>query len=523
MKKLDKLVLHSFIGPFVLTFLVVVFILLMQFLILYFDELAGKGLGIKLYVQLLFYFGFNMTPLACPLATLLAALITFGNLGEHFELTALKSAGISLLRAIQPLFIFVIMLSFGIFLSNSYLIPKTNLKAYSLLYDLRNKKPALNIKQGIFYQGIPGYNIKVNKKLADNKTLQDVIIYNHTKGLGNTDVIIAHSGKMYTIDHGQYLVIELFEGNQYSEELSENSKTKIPKLYRTKFEANKVTLDLSSFQLHRTKEELFSENKSMKTIGRLTQDIDTIQTALIKTKEKGIKAFFNHLPAIDSAILKNEALQQQKSFIAHLNDTINMSNYKAQINLRDTSENKNPMYLGMLLNNKNMPIKHASFSSSYLAKTTHEALEKTKGLQNLLATHIKESNELQKKITGYVIEKYKKLSLAVSCLVLLLIGAPLGAIIKKGGIGIPVLISIGFFVIYYIMMMVGEDWAKANIISTVMGIWLPNIALLPIGIFFLIQAKRDARLLESDFYLALLKSVKKYFIKKYKIFKVFCY
>jgi len=171
MKKIDKLILNSMIGPFILTFLVVVFILLMQNMLKYFDDIVGKDLGWDVLGQLLFYMGVFMTPVALPLAVLLSSLITFGNLGEHFELTAIKGAGISLLRALQPIFFFVLVLTVIAFYANNYLVPKAALEAYSLLYDIKQKKPALDLREGAFYMGIPDISIKVNKKLPDAKTI----------------------------------------------------------------------------------------------------------------------------------------------------------------------------------------------------------------------------------------------------------------------------------------------------------------------------------------------------------------
>src|SRR5688500_8600553 len=200
MRKIDKLVLKSFIGPFILTFLVVVFILLMQHMMKYFDDIIGKDLGWNVVGQLLFYFAIFMTPVAMPLAVLLSSLITFGNLGEHFELTAIKSAGISLLRTLRPIFIFVLFLSGVAFYVNNYLVTKADLEAYSLLYNIKQKKPALDLREGAFYNGIPDISIKVNKKFPkDEDALKEIIVYDHRKNDGNKEVTIADSGRMFTI------------------------------------------------------------------------------------------------------------------------------------------------------------------------------------------------------------------------------------------------------------------------------------------------------------------------------------
>ncbi|NBW36029.1 MAG: YjgP/YjgQ family permease [Cytophagia bacterium] len=202
MKKLDKFILQSFIGPFILTFLVVVFILLMQHMLKYFDDIIGKGLDWATIGQLLFYFGIFMMPIAMPLAVLLASLITFGNLGEHFELTAIKASGVSLTRILRPIFFFVIFLTGIAFYTNNYLVPNAALEAYSLMYDIKQKKPALEIREGIFYNGIPDVSIKVNEKFPkDDDALKGVIIYDHRKNDGNKQVTLADSGRMSTFNN----------------------------------------------------------------------------------------------------------------------------------------------------------------------------------------------------------------------------------------------------------------------------------------------------------------------------------
>src|SRR5688572_22782086 len=271
MKKLDKLILSSFIGPFILTFLVVVFILLTQHMLKYFDDIIGKGLGIEVIGQLLFYFAIFMTPIALPLAVLLSSLIAFGNLGEHFELTAVKSAGISLVRALLPIFFFVLGLTVVAFYVNNNLVPNAALEAYSLLYDIKQKKPALDLREGSFYDGIPDMSIKVSKKFPDGVTIKDIIIYDHRKHDGNKDVTKADSGKMYTILNERYLKLELYHGYKYTEGTSSNEdltgttkkRGQGETLSRTKFGKTQVVFDLSSFALERTDKKWFQGNRIM--------------------------------------------------------------------------------------------------------------------------------------------------------------------------------------------------------------------------------------------------------------------
>ena len=222
MKKIDKLVLGSFLGPFILTFFVVIFILLSQFMLRDIDELVGKDLDTTVILELIFYFSVFMTPNAFPLAVLLSSLMTFGNLGQHFELTALKSSGISLIRVLMPIMAFTLVLTGIAYYSNNFIVPKANLKAFSLLYDVKQMKPSMELKEGTFYNGIEGYSIKVGTKYSDGKTLKDIIIYDHTGGRGNEHVTMADSGLMYNILNDRYLVIEMFQGNTYKEDKTGN-------------------------------------------------------------------------------------------------------------------------------------------------------------------------------------------------------------------------------------------------------------------------------------------------------------
>src|SRR5690349_12089399 len=225
MKKIDKLLLGAFVGPFMMTFLVVVFILLTQHMLKYFDDIIGKGLGFDLIGQLLFYFAIFMTPVAMPLAVLLSSLIAFGNLGEHFELTAIKSSGISLVRALRPIFFFVLILTVVAYYANNNLVPKAALEAYSLLYDIKQKKPALDLREGAFYNGIPDISIKVDKKYHnDQAALKGIVVYDHRKNDGNKEVTKADSGRMYTILNERYLKFELFNGYNYTEGASEEQE-----------------------------------------------------------------------------------------------------------------------------------------------------------------------------------------------------------------------------------------------------------------------------------------------------------
>ncbi|MFP4090519.1 MAG: LptF/LptG family permease [Cyclobacteriaceae bacterium] len=536
MKKLDKFIISSFVGPFLLTFVVVVFILLTQYMLKYFDDFVGKDLGLEVFTELIMYFSINMTPVAVPLAVLLSSLMTFGTLGEHFELTAIKGAGVSLTRALQPLFVFVLLISLLAFLSNNYIVPKANLKAYSLLYDIKQKKPALDIREGVFYGGIPQYEIKVNKKFPDGETLKEIIIYDHTKGLGNKDVILADSGKMYTVENDRYLMLELFNGNRYSENSlpGTGSSGFNEQFTRNSFEQTKLMFSLASFDMQRTKEEFFASHRRMKTMEELAQAIDSLQDERLAIEYEA----FNSSSSFYEYHLKYDSLMPQplQSWVSHLQatseDTFSMSNEEDSLEMihgqtpdvrtlpaaarvlamqersqaiRDRNKTSN-LSKGVALTSVEMPdtalIKNidASVTESEYASVITRALNQSKLINNTLQINASKIGRIEGEVNQNQYESLKKIAQAVSCLIMFLIGAPLGAIIKRGGLGVPVLISICFFIAFYVFTEISRKWADDLLMDAELAVWMPNMVLLPFGIVFLLQARQDTRLLETDFY-----------------------
>ena len=543
MKKLDKLILKSVVGPFLLTFVTVVFILLTQYMLKYFDDFVGKGLGAGVFAELIFYFSINMTPMALPLAVLLSSLMTFGNLGEHFELTAIKGAGISLTRTLVPLFFFVLFLSVLAFLSNNYVVPRANLKAYSLLYDVKQKKPALDIQEGVFYGGIPKFRIKVNKKLDDGETIEDVIIYDHSQGQGNNEVIIANSGKMYTFDQDRFLRLELFDGNRYFEGADNRNRSSSGggKFVRTNFDTTKMTFSLASFGLQRTKEEYFASHRRMQNMAQLAQAIDSLQGEQRTVRHAAFMSsnrFYRyHLrydslmpPALaiselnipqplaidtllqDSALQDSDAnqLRGQGMFSARLSDTIITSPPAKTRKIKDSETWR----AEALAQEATLPRKHIveevdtalltrvdqSIDAEERSGVIAKALSQSRTIKNELQINSQKLRRLKGEINKSVYESGKKVTQAVSCLIMFLIGAPLGAIIKRGGLGVPVLISVAFFIIFYVLGEMSRKWAEELVMNPQLAVWFPNLVLLPIGIVSLIQARLDTRLLETDFY-----------------------
>jgi lipopolysaccharide export LptBFGC system permease protein LptF len=573
MKKLDKLILGSFLGPFLLTFLVVDFILLIVNMLKYFDEIFGKGLGFWIYAELIGYFVISISPMALPLAVLLSSLMTFGNLGEHFELTAIKSSGISLIRAMRPIGIFAVLLTIGAYLSNNYLVPKVNLKTFSLLYDIRMKSPALDIKEGVFYSGIPGYSIKVNEK-KDDIRLKDIIIYNHADQQGNLNVTLADSGRMETFFNDSYLKLTLYQGNNYKEARATRGISEPPvEFSRTKFEENVIVFNLDAFQLSRTPEDLWSTNRAIKNIAEIKEGLDSIYSLIndlkfqnYQTAESIYPFFTRNRKLTPPETIKERKKQDDDARRLFLEqerkkrdslDTGNPSssdikvidtlqNREMKVNVAMTSENKRLDSIFGRKRSRNLTLTDSSsqewipntsvdtlgigapkkvtritplttaerelidsviYKRGYISNALTMALNNSRNLKNTFNVKMSQVDNHEREYRRYEIAWYQKYTQAIACFVMFLIGAPLGSIIKKGGLGLPVLISIIFFIMFYMLTITGEKWAKEGVTDPLFGTVFSNLCLVPFGMFFLRQARKDARLFEGDFYAGLWKRV----------------
>lgn len=551
MRKLDKFIIGSFIGPFLLTTGLATFILLIQYMLKYFDDFVGKNLGFDVFSKLLFYFSLNMLQVALPLGVLVSSLMTFGNLGEKFELTAIKSAGISLIRALRPIFFFILLLSYAAFNFNNYIVPAANLQAYSLLYDIKHKKAALNITAGVFYNEIPDYSIYVKEKYSDNKTLKNIIIYDHTEGNGNKRVIIADSSLMYTIFDDKYLKLELYNGNYYSEE--QEKKKPVDQLFRSNFKRMDMVFSLSSFDLQETKKELFENNRQMKNLARLTKDIDSlkksmrgIRTSLLLNVNPSYKyAFsdradelrkkFRKSGVVDSLKIRaNDSTLLRASMLPFAWQDIESSLKKIKKASLSDSLKKGQIISkrkeGEIIKNEKLDdipnqITIDSLTWSFLDRvikdkklTNKDILLFAKNNAQNIKVNLSSSQarlySLRRDISKYIIEKNKKYSQAVACIIMFLIGAPLGAIIKKGGLGVPVIISIFFFLTYYVITIMCAKWSNEGLMNPVMAAWLSIFILIPFGLFFLRQARIDARLFEVDIYYIWIDKLKTRFLKR---------
>ena len=457
MKKLTLLVLRAFAGPMVITFIISLFVLLMQFLWKYIDDLVGKGIDTVIIIKLMVYVSVTLVPLALPLSLLLSSLMTFGNLAEHFEITACKSAGVSLQRIMRPLIITAFLICGSAFYFSNYILPIANLKMNALLYDVRQQKPALLIKEGIFYNGIDGYSIRVGKKESDGQTLRNIMIYDHSENRGNTKLILAESGKMAMSNDERYLLLYLSKGSSYEERENKPGRSSRP-LMRSEFEEELVRFDLSSFKMTRTNEQLFKDNYQMLNLRQLSYASDSL--------EKKIR-------------------DKQNEFYKVLTGMINV----------DTGKTKTAFV--PISNNTNF-IKYFPDDRQKMIVST--ATYSVRNMKNMTDDMVQDMEIKSKSLAKHQIEWQRKFTLSFACLILFFIGAPLGAIIKKGGLGTPVVVSIIFFLIYHIISITGEKFAREGVILPWKGMWLSSIILLPIGIFLTYKATTDSGLFDKDTY-----------------------
>jgi len=564
MKKLDKLVLDAFIGPFVITFLVVVFILLNINMLKYFDDIIGKGLDWWVLGRLFFYFAIFTIPTAMPLAVLLSSLIAFGNLGEHFELTAIKSAGISLLRVLQPIFFFILLLTLAAFHANNNMVPRAALEAYSLLYDIKQKKPALELREGEFYRGIDNMSIKVNKKFPkDEQALKGVLVYDHRKNNGNKEVIVADSGRMYTILNDRYLKFELYNGFNYTEGaaaqrgVGSRSNDQKESLTRSQFAKSQFVFDLSSFQLQTTDKKWFQGNRIMRNLGELNSDMDSLNREVLNLRLNhflGRPDYFNFYtrgdslmmprdvyehkvyrdsisslpyvarskpgtqPVVDSAAVKlanaNKPLVQG---LPAAKNAVDSQAVKSEQPATKQKQTRRKATSGKTRKLKTLypldQLAKRKVDSVHNMALTREMIQGAANKARTIKSQLINANDgidnFKTELIIFDIQWHKILASSFACIAMFLIGAPLGAIIKKGGLGVPFLVSILFFIIYYVIGMQGEKLAKQHTISVIAGVWLADVVLFLIGLFFLKQARRDARLFEADFYSVMLDKVKR--------------
>ena len=469
-KKLDKLILKSFIGPFVITFFIAFFVLMMQGLWKYLDDLVGKGLDFITICQFLWYACASLLMLAMPIAILISSIMTFGNLGESFELVAIKSSGVSLLRFMRPLIGLTILLCGITFLFANYVIPYANLKFTTLYSDIYVKKPAFDLKEGVFFTHIPNYAIKVGKKDSDGRTIHNIIIFEQNNSVQD-NCIVAEKGVMKISDDEKYLEFNLENGYRYQERgnLSDSST----EYTRLGFKEFKKLFDLSVLQKQQTNDSIFSKNFKMLSARQLSFNIDSL-----KKDRKQLEKTFDK-------IKRNELIYAAlpEKIWKQSNPKIHPDDYKKM------------------------------FSDSINNRIKQYALNKIASIKSGISQFNVDKEVKEKDITMHLIEWHRKYSISLACLILFFIGAPLGAIIRKGGLGMPLVVAIVFFLIFHLLSLFGEKFVKQDILSPIIGMWLAIIVLAPAGIFLTYKAMNDSQLFNKDFYTRQMKKLKAIFKK----------
>ncbi|WP_027001774.1 LptF/LptG family permease [Hugenholtzia roseola] len=600
LKKVDKLIIDAFIGLFFLTFSVVLFILLMVFMSKYIEDLMGKDLGYDVLGQILFYFSMTLVPQALPLAMLLSSLMAFGNLGEHNELTAIKGIGISLTRVLRSIGLFAIVLTFVAYLFNNYIVPEVNLKAYRLLYDARQKEPTLDFPEGAFHNGIPNWSIYIGKKHPDGEHIEDIFIYDHTRNLGNTDLIAARKGVMRNIGNNQFLQLQVEDGYRFSEQYSQDGKKAF---VRDKFDKADFMFDLAFMQMDETPEDLFHSNRLTMNINQLQSEADSLQRQadtlaaefslrshsyfdyIFKSEQNKKEitlaqrdtssAAFESTQIADSIRKAHQTQQDTQAQQAQTTEIKKPNKTSAKIS-RDSLKRRFSFRDGKKLNPKKNQIQKqtqtdSTKSTAALSPTDFEAIknqslserlgkntnkdsvrlkapeaiwlapeqipegytplsvqwsaferknmierarDRAKNIRAFATSQYERINTLNRNSRRALLEKNKRYTYAIACFAMFLIGAPLGAIIKKGGLGMPVLVSIGFFMLFYVLSITGDKWARESVVSIWFGSWIANIVLFTIGLIFLFQARNDSRLFDTDAYFVFWDKVKSRWKKK---------
>lgn len=479
-KKVDKLLLKSFIVTFISLLILVLFVLVTHSFFLMLNSFVGKGLGFFVYAKLLYYIGISLFPQAFPIAVLVSSLIVFGNFSESFELTAMRSVGMSLQRMLRFPFMFILLLSIALFYFKDYVHPTTKHKIFALGDDIIKKRSALFIQEGVFCNNIPDYGIHVDKKLNDNGEMQGIVVYDHTKSYGNVAITIAEKGRLHTTLDENYLVMELSNGHNYVEALpnnknsfSDDKKT----FYRNNFTSQTIKISLDTLKLGNTKEQYVYEPRT-RTHPQLK--------AMIEKNRQRVMDQANYI----QDLLAQQALHYMPPPVTH---NANLSDLKKQeevtqdlpsIDETDFMSFRERLVKKEMVSNTDQ--KDNPYFTEQVVNHSLYAIDKIK--KSLL-----EQKHYETKIAEYLhcalFEKEHRLAIAIQCLIMFLLAAPLGCVIRRGGFGVSVAISSFFGLLEYILSLIGRDWAYEGTISPLLGAWLANLILFPFCCFFLAKAQ----------------------------------
>ncbi|MDR1896340.1 MAG: LptF/LptG family permease [Prevotellaceae bacterium] len=477
LKRLYIFLLKTFLPLFIMTFGICLFIILMQFLWKYIDEMVGKGLEVSVLAEMFSYAALSLVPMALPLAILLASLMTFGNMGEQFELLAMKAAGISLFRIMKPLIIFLCIISVGAFYFQNNVIPLSQVKMWTLLHSIKQKSPELEIPESTFYSEIMGYNIYVKKK---DKTglLKELMIYDYSEGFNNAQVIVADSGRLKMSTNKLYLILSMYNGESFENLKNQekiSSKEAVP--YRKETFKTKDILIKFDANFNRANESIMQDRYVGKNLAALRSSIDSMTTRMDSVKLLNATQIYN--------MSYKKTLTTQVE-VPGIPESTRKKSSDHTFNFDSIYRKQPPNTRLSLLSN----VKHTfeNIQTDYYAKSTILAAE-------------------EKEIRRHHTEMHTKFTLSFACLIFFFIGAPLGAIIRKGGLGMPVVISVLLFIFYYIINNIGFKMASNGMWLPWQGMWLSSAVLLPLGIFLTYKAANDSVILNADTYIEGLKKL----------------
>ncbi|MCH5235441.1 MAG: LptF/LptG family permease [Muribaculaceae bacterium] len=538
MKRLYIFILKSFLPLFAMTFFIVLFIVLMQFLWKHIDDLVGKGLPFSLIGELFFYAGVSMVPMALPLAILLASLMTYGNFGEKFELTAMKASGISLVHSMRPLIVLITLIAIGAFFFQNYALPPAQVKMWTLLFSMRQKSPEVEIPEGVFYDQIPGYNLLVQKKNPETGMLYDVMIYDVTRGGDNATILLADSGRMAFTGDMRYLYLHLFTGEEF-ENLREQKaldknvpfrrETFLDKQILIPFDANFNRMDEGGIRSQYVGKNII---ELQHTIDSVTNRIDSTGAIyandlrrnafpLLVDRRTGKPTFVHESPVNSSGIEearggkanKERTLPSTKrTGISSTNVSVKKEVAKSRSEIKETKSAKESKGEAEMEAEVLMPLDLDSLINSVPFEKRDRLFENALSLSK---RHVNESQfksatvaDDKMNIRRHQIELLKKYTLSVACLIFFFIGAPLGAIIRKGGLGTPLVISVLLFLFYYIIDNTGYKMARDGRWEVWIGIWLSTFILAPLGIYVTYKAMNDSAVFNPDSYKELIRKIR---------------
>ncbi len=482
-KKLHGVVIESFLKLFIATFVVVIFIFVLQVLWLYADDLLGKALNIKVLTKMLFYQSMAYMPLALPVSGMLASIMTFGNMGEHFELTAVKSAGISLFKLMKPFFYIAIFFTiFSFYISNT-LVPYSLLKSYSLIVGIRQQHPALRLQESIFNYDVEGYVIRIGKKNKETGMMYDFMIYDHKNYSGNQFVITADSGSVSVTEDLKFMIIKLYHGSQYEEmkediNQSKNEEKKYP-YHQDFFDKQTIIIPLKGFSFKQGDKSFFVNNYRISNYKMLSEKIDSIKTKMVSNADRYWKTI-----SMNDFLRQQIKLRTKLDSSKHLNDVMILNKIPAD-SLKVLLNIDNTLNLLDLASKKNV----YNIAKRYAENSLNRLLVYQSDIENRRMFLVQLQNAYNEKFIY-----------ALACIIFFFIGAPLGAIIRKGGFGLPTIISVLLFLLFYIILTIGERAAVQGKMTSFWGTWTVIFLYLPFEVYVFYKAATDSAIFNWDYY-----------------------